>query len=65
LGAEFRAEAFNVFNHTEFAYLGGSAGSAASNSGASFNNTFGNSNFLQIGSAHNPRFLQLALKLTF
>ncbi len=30
---EFRAEAFNVFNHTEFSYLGGEGGSAGSNSG--------------------------------
>jgi Carboxypeptidase regulatory-like domain/TonB-dependent Receptor Plug Domain len=30
---EFRAEAFNVFNHTEFAWLGGDGGSAGSNSG--------------------------------
>jgi hypothetical protein len=28
---EFRAEAFNVFNHTEFSWLGGDSGSAASN----------------------------------
>jgi hypothetical protein len=28
---EFRAEAFNVFNHTEWAWLGGDSGSAASN----------------------------------
>jgi Carboxypeptidase regulatory-like domain/TonB-dependent Receptor Plug Domain len=28
---EFRAEAFNVFNHTEFSYLGGDAGSASNN----------------------------------
>ncbi len=27
---EFRGEAFNVFNHTEWAWLGGDAGSAAS-----------------------------------
>ena len=25
---EFRAEAFNVFNHTEFSWLGGDGGSA-------------------------------------
>jgi hypothetical protein len=31
---EFRAEAFNVFNHTEFSWLGGDGGSAGSNSGA-------------------------------
>jgi carboxypeptidase family protein len=28
---EFRAEAFNVFNHLEYTYLGGDAGSAADN----------------------------------
>jgi Carboxypeptidase regulatory-like domain/TonB-dependent Receptor Plug Domain len=28
---EFRAEAFNVFNHVEYAWLGGDAGSAADN----------------------------------
>jgi Carboxypeptidase regulatory-like domain len=37
---EFRAEAFNVFNHIEYAWLGGGLGSAASNSpNASPNNT--------------------------
>jgi len=30
---EFRAEAFNVFNHTEYSWLGGDAGSAANNAG--------------------------------
>lgn len=37
---EFRAEAFNVFNHTEFGYIGGGGGSAANNSGL---NAFSNS----------------------
>jgi hypothetical protein len=32
IGFEFRAEAFNIFNHTQFAWLGGGQGSAASNS---------------------------------
>lgn len=31
MGLEFRAEAFNVFNHTEFGYFGGTGGSAAFN----------------------------------
>jgi len=31
---EFRAEAFNVFNHLEYSWLGGDGGSAGSNSGA-------------------------------
>jgi hypothetical protein len=40
VGFEFRAEAFNVFNHIEYAWLGGGLGSAASNSPyASSNNT--------------------------
>ncbi len=38
MGFEFRAEAFNVFNHIEYAWLGGDSGSAASNS------PFGSSN---------------------
>jgi hypothetical protein len=38
IGFEFRAEAFNVFNHIEYAWLGGDGGSAASNS------PFGSSN---------------------
>ena len=38
MGFEFRAEAFNVFNHIEYAWLGGDGGSAASNS------PFGSSN---------------------
>ena len=32
MGFEFRAEAFNVFNHREYAWLGGDGGSAANNS---------------------------------
>lgn len=31
-GVEFRAEAFNIFNHPEWAWLGGGTGSAANNS---------------------------------
>jgi hypothetical protein len=38
VGFEFRAEAFNVFNHVEYAWLGGDSGSAANNS------PFGNAN---------------------
>jgi hypothetical protein len=78
---EFRAEAFNVFNHTEFGYIGGDAGSAANNSGinsasnsvgcyAGPNNTPDDPSCLGAGllrpaAAHNPRILQLALKLIF
>ncbi len=47
---EFRAEAFNVFNHTEF---GGPSGS------------LGSSGFLEIASAHLARVLQLGAKFIF
>jgi hypothetical protein len=61
---EFRAEAFNVFNHTEFGALAGGGGSGANavNSGT---NVFGSSGFLFINTAHNPRILQLGGKIIF
>jgi hypothetical protein len=65
---EFRAEAFNVFNHTEFGYIAGDGGSAASNSGNLNSGTAGWSRgqqFLQVLAAHNPRILQLGLKFIF
>lgn len=78
---EFRAEAFNVFNHTQFAWLGGGQGSAASNSPFSSPTSTASvyhtsptgclsdspitCGFLQAAAAHNPRILQLALKVMF
>ncbi|MFZ0732278.1 MAG: TonB-dependent receptor [Candidatus Sulfotelmatobacter sp.] len=53
---EFRAEAFNVFNHPQF------QGNA--NTGGLGNN-FGSGTFGQITSAYDPREFQLALKLKF
>lgn len=43
---QFRAEAFNVFNHTQFGYIGGGGGSAANNSGL---NAFSNSSGCYLG----------------
>jgi hypothetical protein len=81
MALEFRTEAFNVFNHTEWGYIAGGAGSAGGNGGitggsgsagcygsGTFNagdsSCLGN-NFLRPGLAHNPRILQLGLKLIF
>jgi hypothetical protein len=61
---EFRAEAYNVFNHTEWLPVSGDAGSGASNNAAGVN-TFGSDGFLRTQGTHNPRILQLGLKLSF
>jgi hypothetical protein len=80
LAFEFRAEAFNVFNHLEYAWLGGDFGSGASNSPfGSSNNTItcyeqespgctapGNNNpYFRPAAAHNGRILQLGAKFIF
>ena len=77
LAFEFRAEAFNVFNHTEYAWLGGDGGSAASNSPFSNTNNVAscyvqtddqclvNNSYLRPASAHAARILQLGAKFIF
>jgi hypothetical protein len=61
VGFEFRAEAFNVFNHAEWRPMYGGGGAA----GGDTNNVFGNPGFLQVTSTHLPRILQLGAKLLF
>ena len=61
MGFEFRAEAFNVFNHTEWGNIAGDSGSA----GGDGNNTLGSDSFLRASSAHNARIMQLGLKFSF
>ena len=66
IALEFRAEAFNVFNHTSFGPVGGDGGGANYNGFGSGTNTFvPDSNFLQTGVAYNPRILQLGMKFLF
>jgi hypothetical protein len=67
VGFEFRAEAFNVFNHTQWGFINGDGGSGASNS-ANLNSGTQNccgDTFLQVLTAHNPRILQLGAKFFF
>jgi hypothetical protein len=64
---EFRAEAFNIFNHVELGPVTGGQGGAAGSAGfASNTGGFGaGSNFLQTGVAYSPRILQLGGKIIF
>ena len=58
---EFRAEAFNIFNHTQWGGIAGDSGSA----GGEGNNTFAQDGFLRPSSTHNPRILQFGAKFIF
>jgi hypothetical protein len=68
---EFRVEAFNVFNHTEWG--GFSTSMSCPNPGTAATNSAGDpsclgpggANLFQINWAHNPRILQLSAKLIF
>jgi hypothetical protein len=65
---EFRAEAFNIFNHVEWGPLGGDqggAGGSCNNSCSSNTGKFGPANFLQPGAVYAQRILQLGLKFIF
>jgi hypothetical protein len=78
---ELRGEAFNVFNHTQWAPISGNSGGIGANFSSSTNSfdcaSAGNprglgggtclttSDFLNVGAAHNPRILQLGLKFLF
>ncbi len=71
---EFRAEAFNVFNHTQWLPMnvnGTNSPSVAASCYAGPNNSAGDpscvasAQFLHPAGAHNPRILQLGLKLLF
>jgi hypothetical protein len=59
---EFRAEGFNVFNHTQWNGVNGGTSCFDFSAGS---DCWNNNNFLRAGGAHNPRILQLGMKLIF
>jgi hypothetical protein len=63
---EFRAEGFNVFNHTQWTGINsGTSCFTGSDFNAGAASCLANNNFLRPGGAHNPRILQLGLKFLF
>jgi len=63
---EFRAEGFNVFNHTQWTGINsGTSCFGGSDFNAGDASCLANNNFLRPGGAHNPRILQLGLKFLF
>ena len=68
---EFRAEAFNVFNHTEWLPIYGDAGAGANITSSGTNEYAGpytgpgSTNQFQALGAHNARILQLGAKFIF
>lgn len=65
-GFEFRAEAFNVFNHTQWSGVNSDASCfGGANNSAGDPSCVGSNTFLLPSGAHNPRILQLGLKFLF
>ncbi len=63
---EFRAEGFNIFNHTQWNGVnGGTSCFAGSDFSAGDAGCLANNNFLRPSGAHNPRILQLGAKFIF
>jgi hypothetical protein len=63
---EFRAEAFNVFNHTQWSGVNNSISCyAGPNNSAGGSASCLDQSFLHPNGAHNPRILQLGLKFIF
>jgi hypothetical protein len=67
IGFEFRGEAFNIFNHTQWSPLDGLNGTGNGGMDCTDSLTAGgscltSSTFLHASGAHNPRILQLGLK---
>ncbi len=61
----FRAEAFNVFNHTQWSGINASITCYGGPNNSAGDASCLDSNFLHPSGAHNPRIMQLALKFYF
>jgi len=62
---EFRAEGFNVFNHTQWNGVNGGTSCFGADFSAGDASCYDNNNFLRPAGAHNPRILQFGMKLIF
>ena len=62
---EFRAEGYNVFNHTQWSGVNGGTSCFGANFSAGDAACYDNNNFLRAAGAHNPRILQLGMKFIF
>jgi hypothetical protein len=63
---EFRAEAFNAFNHTQWSSISlGATCYAGPNNSAGDPSCIAGNTFLHPTAAHNPRILQLGMKFLF
>jgi hypothetical protein len=63
---EFRAEGYNVFNHTQFSGVNNTASCfGGTNNSAGDSSCLDGIGFLHPSGAHNPRILQLGLKFLF
>ncbi|HLY16220.1 MAG TPA: carboxypeptidase regulatory-like domain-containing protein [Bryobacteraceae bacterium] len=62
---EFRAEGFNVFNHTQWNGINGSISCYGGSNNSAGDPSCLDQSFLHPSGAHNPRILQLGLKFIF
>ena len=62
---EFRAEAFNLFNHPNFVGAFAPSGQPAGASYSTLTTALNSSTFGQINGAYDPRILQFAMKFYF
>jgi len=62
---EFRAEAYNIFNHTQWNGVNSSTSCFGADFSAGDASCYANNNFLRAGGSHNPRILQFGMKFIF